>query len=83
MKEEFRTSLLDEKKDAALNTALEQWVEQAEIVYTADGEAWKLPENETTEDAEEQEESDEAEDEVPAEEDAPTALFPAEQETAE
>ena len=97
MKEEFRSSLLDEKKDAALNTALEQWMQEADIVYTAEGEAWKLPENEPAgedaeesdeaeddeaeEDGEAQEESEAVEQEVPAEE-APAIEVPATEEEA-
>ena len=44
MKENFRTELLDEMKDEKLNTALDQWMSEAEIVYTEDGESWKMPE---------------------------------------
>ncbi len=42
MKEEFRATMLAEKKTEALNTALEQWMNEADIVYTEEGEAWKL-----------------------------------------
>jgi len=67
MKEEFRTELLDEKKDLALNEALEQWVKEAKVEYTEAGKAWELP-PEVLEDDEEDETGDEAVTEAPAEE---------------
>lgn len=47
MKEEFRASLLDEAKVSALNAALDQWEQEAEIVYSEAGESWKLAVEET------------------------------------
>ena len=53
MKEEFRTTLLQEIRAEALNSALDQWMEEANIVYTEAGEDWKLPDitNVTSEEA--------------------------------
>ena len=48
MKAEIHDDLYEQKRNAALNTALEQWMEEADIVYTEAGEAWKISE-ETTE----------------------------------
>jgi len=68
MKEEFRQSLQQEQDEEALATALDQWEEEANIVYTEAGEAWKLPEVET-----EEEDAEEAEAEEVTEEAAPEA----------
>ena len=43
-KEDFRTELLNERMDAELNAAMDKWLEEADIVWTEEGEAWKLPE---------------------------------------
>ena len=43
MKEEFRATMLSEIRNEALNTAIDQWYEDAEIVYTEAGESWKVP----------------------------------------
>ena len=53
MKEEFRATLLQEIRAEALNSALDQWMEEANIVYTEAGEDWKLPDitNVTSEEA--------------------------------
>ena len=47
MKNEIHDELLDQKQSAALKTALEQWVAESDIVYTEEGEAWKIQETET------------------------------------
>ena len=65
MKDEFRNALLSELRSEALNTALNQWVAEAEIVYTEAGEAWKVPEEEAADEAAEEQPA-QAE-EVPAE----------------
>ena len=52
MKDEFRASLLEDMRSEALNTALDQWMEEADIVYTEAGETWKLPEEEAEDEAE-------------------------------
>ena len=53
MKEEFRATLLKEIRAEALNSALDQWMEEAAIIYTEAGEDWKLPDttNVTSEEA--------------------------------
>ena len=43
MKNQFREEMLENKRSTVLNTALEQWMDEAEIVYTEAGEAWKIP----------------------------------------
>ena len=53
MKNQFRETLTDEMKQEALSTALDEWMAASEIVYTEEGEAWKLPEAEAEEAAEE------------------------------
>ena len=59
MKKEFHDELLDEKRSAALNTALEQWITESAIAYTEAGEAWKIQDIEVSE--EEAEVAEEAE----------------------
>lgn len=54
LKEEIRAELLDEQKDAALNDAMEQWLKEAEIVYTDAGASWEVPEAEATDGAAEE-----------------------------
>ena len=49
MKEEFRTSLQSELESEALQTAIDEWMKNAVIEYTAEGEAWKLVPEEVTE----------------------------------
>ena len=63
MKEEFRSTLLSEVRSEALNSALDQWETEADIVYSEEGESWKVPE-------EEPDESDEAAEEPAVEESA-------------
>ena len=92
MKAEFSATLLEEMRDEALSTALDQWEAEAELVYTEAGEAWKVPEDEDEddeEDAGEAEDEDEsltveltAEDEQPAEE-KPAEEKPAEEKSSE
>ena len=79
MKEEFRNTLLDELKDEAMNTMIEQWMAEPGIVYTEEGEAWKIPaQDDEAEDEGEAEEA--AEEEAPAEE---TAVAPLDGEITE
>ena len=67
MKTEIHDELLDQKRNAALNTALEQWMEESQIVYTEAGEAWKIQEPETAAEETAAEEAPAAEsEEVPA-----------------
>ena len=73
MKSEFSATLLEEMRESAFSDALEQWQNEATIVYTEEGEAWKLHEEELT-------------DELPDEEAAaaePAAEAPAEEPVAE
>ena len=44
MKNAFHDELLEQKRNEALNAALDKWMEEAAIVYTEAGEAWKIPE---------------------------------------
>ena len=44
MKDEFRITLEENQKVEAMNAALTEWMAAAEIVYTEDGEAWKVQE---------------------------------------
>ena len=75
MKDEFRATLLEEIRTEALNDAIEQWEKEADIVYTAEGESWKLEEDE-------EEETDELPDAEAAEEPAEEAAAePAVEET--
>jgi len=46
MKNEFRATILQEMITEAMHSAVDQWMEEAEIVYTEAGEPWKAPENE-------------------------------------
>ena len=46
MKTEIRDELLEQKQSEALNAALDQWIDESDVVYTEAGEAWKLPEAE-------------------------------------
>ena len=57
MKEEFRATLLDEHRSDALNSALDEWIAKSDIVYTEEGEKWKIPEEETAEEAAPEEEA--------------------------
>lgn len=68
MKNEFREILTGEMKNEALTTALDEWMATSEIVYTEEGEAWKLPEEEAEEEVEEEakEEVEETVSEKPA-----------------
>ena len=72
MKAEFRETILHEMISEALHSAVDQWMEEAEIVYSEAGEDWKLP---VADDDEE-----DAEESAPAEEtsEAPAAVLPAE-----
>ena len=76
MKEEFRNTLLGDMKTEALNTALDQWMAEADIVYTEEGEAWKVTEAEPEEETEEA--SAEATEDPAAEEPAAEVAAPAE-----
>ena len=69
LKDEFRETILQEMISEALHTAVDQWMEESEIVYSEAGESWKLP-------VDEDDEEDAAE-ETPAEETAETAEAPA------
>lgn len=59
MRDEIRETLRQNKITEAVHTAVEQWMEESEIVYTEAGEAWKLAETEAAE-AEKAEETEEA-----------------------
>ena len=65
MKEEFRAVLLNNLRNEALNKALEGWIKDGTIVYTAEGEAWKLPEDDEESAAEGTEEAEAPEAEAP------------------
>ena len=65
MKEEFRAVLLNNLRNEALNKALEGWIKDGTIVYTAEGEAWKLPEDDEEPAAEGTEEAEAPEAEAP------------------
>ena len=69
MKSEIQNELLEQKRNAALNTALEQWIEEADIVYTEAGEDWKI--QETTAEETDPETEEPAEEEPAEEEPAP------------
>lgn len=73
MKAEFRETILHEMISEALHSAVDQWMEEAEIVYSEAGEDWKLP---VADDGDEED----AEETAPAEEtsEAPAAVLPAE-----
>jgi hypothetical protein len=60
MKNEIHDELLEQKRNAALNTAIDKWLEESDIVYTEAGEAWKVPEETAEAAAPEAEESAEA-----------------------
>lgn len=51
LKETLKQEMTEENLTTAFNDKVNGWIEEAEIVYTEDGEAWRLPEEET-EDAE-------------------------------
>ena len=72
MKDQFRETILNEMVNEAMHTAVDQWIEESDIVYTEAGEAWKLPEAD--------EDYAEEDAEVPAEEaaEAPAEETPAE-----
>jgi parvulin-like peptidyl-prolyl isomerase len=57
MKNEIHDELLEQKRNAALNTAIDKWLEESDIVYTEAGEAWKVPEETAEAAAPEAEES--------------------------
>ena len=83
MKEEFRASLLSELRTEALNSALDEWVEApGAIVFTEAGESWKIPAEETAEEAASAEETASAEEAAPAEESAPAEEAAPAEETA-
>ena len=44
MKDQFRETILNEMVNEAMHTAVDQWIEESDIVYTEAGEAWKLSE---------------------------------------
>ena len=46
MKNEFRETILQEMIAETMHSAVDQWIEEAEIVYTEAGEPWKVPEDE-------------------------------------
>ena len=86
MREEFRAGIVEEKKSAALNASIDQWMSEADITYTETGEAWKLPvEDEAAEPETEPESEPAAEEEAvppagaeatPSPEDAPEEAAP-------
>ena len=45
-KNEFRETILQEMIAETMHSAVDQWIEEAEIVYTEAGEPWKVPEDE-------------------------------------
>ena len=53
MKEEFRATIMEEVQVETLNSTVDQWMNEADIVYTEAGESWKLPEADTAEEADE------------------------------
>ena len=66
MKEEFRATILQEMITEAMHSAVDQWMEEADIVYTEAGEPWKVPADEA-DDAEAAEAPAEEAVETPAE----------------
>lgn len=70
MKDEFRAALQQEQDNETLSANLEKWEQEATIVYTEAGEAWRLPDPEPEESAEETPEEAPA-DETPAPEETP------------
>ena len=68
MKAEIHDELLEQKRNEALNTALDKWMEEAAIVYTEAGESWKIEEESAAEEATPEETAAEepAAEEVPA-----------------
>ena len=64
MKNEFRETILHEMIIEAMHSAVDQWMDESEIIYTEAGESWKLPEA----DEDDTEEVPEESAEVPAEE---------------
>ncbi len=73
MKEEFRATILNEMINETMHTAVDQWMDEAEIVYSEAGEPWKLA-------VDEEADAEGAAEAVPAEEAAETAapVLPAE-----
>ena len=73
MKAEFRETILHEMISEALHSAVDQWMEEAEIVYSEAGEPWKLA-------VDEEADAEGAAEAVPTEEAAETAapVLPAE-----
>ena len=49
MKDEFGAAILKDMQAEALNSAVDQWRKDSDIVYTEAGESWKMPETETAE----------------------------------
>ena len=49
LKEQFRATLQAEMENEVLQNALSEWVAAATIEYTAEGEAWRIPEEEPAE----------------------------------
>ena len=64
MKNEFHDDLLEQKRNEALNSALDKWLEEASIAYTEAGEAWKV--QEATEEGAASEAEETAEEATPA-----------------
>ena len=48
MREELRATLTAEMRNEALNTAIDEWEKESDIVYTEAGEAWKVPAEEAS-----------------------------------
>ena len=71
MKEEFRTALQQEQDNETLSTNLDKWEQEADIVYTEAGEAWRLPDPEPEESAEESDPAEAPAEETPAPEVTP------------
>lgn len=79
MKAEFSATLLEEMRTSALTDAIEQWENESTIVYTEEGEAWKIPAEGFTDELPDEEAAPaEADAEAPAEE--PAAEAPAAEE---
>ena len=65
MKKEFRATLQEELDNSLMSEAIAEWALAADIVYTEDGEAWKIDFAEEAESA--AEETSPEEEAVPAE----------------
>ena len=68
MKAEFAETLLSEMRNAALSDAIEQWKDEATIVYSEEGEKWKYTEEELVGELPEDEPAEEAAEAPAAEE---------------